>query len=106
MACFSGRNAAYTDADLDDAQWRIEEPDKFFDGAIDSLFDHGRDEYIVSVHFLKTLLAAREEVRADPQGDAAQPLMAALNRLMNSTLKRKHTRRIAHQAMAFVALDG
>ena len=106
MACFSGRNAAYTDADLDDDQWRIEEPDKFFDGAIDSLFDHGRDEYIVSVHFLKTLLAAREEVRADPQGDAAQPLMAALNRLMNSTLKRKHTRRTAHQAMAFVALDG
>ena len=32
--------------------------------------------------------------------------MAALNRLMNSTLKRKHTRRTAHQAMAFVALDG
>jgi nitrite reductase/ring-hydroxylating ferredoxin subunit len=106
MACFSGRNAAYTDADLDDDQWLIEDPISFFEGAVQSLFDHGRDEYIVSVHYLKTLLAAREELRADPAGAAARPLLAALNRLLNSTLKRKHTRRTAHQAMKFVALDG
>ena len=106
MACFSGRNAAYTDADLDVEEWRITDTEGFFASGVDSLFDHGRDEYIVSVHYLKTLLAAREEWRADPDGVAAAPLTAALNRLMNSTLKRKHTLRTAHQAMEFVALDG
>jgi nitrite reductase/ring-hydroxylating ferredoxin subunit/limonene-1,2-epoxide hydrolase len=106
MACFSGRNAAYTDPGLDDDQWRVEDPERFFESAIESLFDHGRDEYIVSVHFLKTLLAAREEARTDPASEATGPLVASLNRLVNSTLKRKHTRRVAHQAMEFVALDG
>ena len=106
MACFSGRNAAYTDASLDDERWRVEDAEGFFAGAVEQLFDHGRDEYIVSVHLLKTLLAAREEIRAAPGAAAAAPLPAALNRLLNSTLKRKHTRRTAHQAMAFVALDG
>ena len=106
MACFSGRNAAYTDANLDDGRWRIDDHEGFFESAIETLFDHGRDEYIVSVHFLKTLLAAREELRADPDGPAAAPLAAALHRLTHETLKRKHTLRTARQAMDFVALDG
>ena len=106
MACFSGRNAAYTDGDLDVERWRVEDVENFFAACVESLFDHGRDEYIVSVHFLKTLLAAREEIRSDPGGTAVAPLSAGLNRLMNSPLKRKHTRRTAHQAMQFVALDG
>jgi len=106
MACFSGRNAAYTDANLDDGRWRIDDREGFFESAIVSLFDHGRDQYIVSVHFLKTLLAAREELRADPDGPAAPPLAAALHRLTHETLKRKHTLRTARQAMEFVAHDG
>ncbi|MCH7555782.1 MAG: hypothetical protein IIC08_07320 [Proteobacteria bacterium] len=106
MACFSGRNAAYTDAGLDDERWRVDDREGFFEGAVEALFDHGRDEYIVSVHFLKTLLAAREELRADPDGPAAAPLAAALHRLTHETLKRKHTLRTARQAMDFVALDG
>ena len=106
MACFSGRNAAYTDATLDDERWRVDDREGFFEGAVEALFDHGRDESIVSVHFLKTLLAAREELRADPDGPAAAPLAAALNRLTHETLKRKHTLRTARQAMDFVALDG
>ncbi len=70
------------------------------------MFDHGLDEYIVSVHFVKTLLAAREEVRSGAAAEAVAPLAAALNRLVNSPLKRKHTRRTAQQAINFVALDG
>ena len=54
---------------------------------------------------MKTLLAAREEIASGQAGDAAAPILAALNRLLDSPLKRKHTRRTARQAMAFVALD-
>ncbi len=106
MACFSGRNAPYTDASLDSACWQVGDIEGFIDGAVETLFEHGQAEYIVSVHFLKTLLAVREEVRSGTAGEAAQPLVTALNRLIKSPLKRKHTRRTAHQAMAFVALDG
>ncbi len=55
---------------------------------------------------MKTLLAAREEVVSGAAGEAARDVVAALNRLLNSPLKRKHARRTVHQAMAFVALDG
>ena len=106
LACFSGRNAAYTDASLDGARWRVDDAEAFFAHGVEQLFDHGRDEYIVSVHFLKTLLAAREEVTSGAAGEVSGTLLAALNRLIHSPLKRKHVRRTAHQAMDFVALDG
>lgn len=106
MACFSGRNAPYTDASLDAALWRVGDAASFIDEAVATLYDHGQAEYIVSVHFVKTLLAARDEVTSGAAGEAAAPLAAALNRLVNSPLRRKHARRTAHQAMAFVALDG
>ena len=106
MACFSGRNAAFTDPDIALEDWRVTDVDAFFDASVEGLFDHGRDEYIVSIHFVKTLLAARAEVRSGAAGEAARDVVAALNRLLNSPLKRKHARRTVHQAMAFVALDG
>jgi hypothetical protein len=106
MACFSGRNAPYTDASIDPTAWRVEDPEGFFEVAIDGLFDHGKEEFIVSVHLVKTLLAARQEVRADPDGPASAPIVAALNRFLHAPLKRKHLRRTVRQAMAFVELDG
>ena len=106
MACFSGRNAAYTDRSLDGGRWRVNDVDGFFDAGVEMLFDHGKEEYIVSVHLLKTLLAAREEVTSGAAGEAEGALVASLNRLVNAPLKRKHARRTAHQAMDFVALDG
>jgi hypothetical protein len=62
--------------------------------------DHGQDEYIVSVHWLKLALAVKEEVveLSQPQ---ARLLIAALNRFLNSPLKLKQTRRTAHQARLF-----
>ena len=104
LACFSGRNAPFTDPSTDVSMWRVADSDAFFDRAVASLFDHGCAEYIVSVHLVETLLAAREEVRGGKAGAAAAPLAAALNRFLDSPLKRKHTRRTARQAMA-VALD-
>ena len=105
LACFSGRNAPYTDPSTDVSMWRVADSDAFFDRAVASLFDHGCAEYIVSVHLVKTLLAAREEVQSGAAGEATGPIVAALNRFLDSPLKRKHTRRTARQAMAFVALD-
>ena len=106
MACFSGRNKPYTNRQLDDTEWSVADANTFFREQIDNLFDHGKEEYIVSVHLLKTLLAAREELVADPSAEVKALLPAALNRFLNSPLKRKHTRRTANQAMAFVTLDG
>ena len=83
-----------------------DDADDFFDSSVDGLFDHGRDEYIVSVHYVKTLLAAREEIRSGAAGAATDTVLASLNRLVNSPLTLKHVRRTAHQAMEFVILDG
>ena len=106
MACFSGRNAAYADPSHDGARWRVDDHDRFFTDAVEGLFDHGRDEYIVSVHLAKTLLAAREEVSSGAAGPGADEIVAALNRFLHAPLKRRHLRRSARQAMAVVELDG
>ena len=73
--------------------------------ALSALYDHGKEEFIVSVHLLKTVLAARAETRALAGTSAGALTAAAVNRFLNSPLKRKHVRRTAHQAMQFVAKD-
>jgi len=112
LACFSGRNARYTDDSLDVAPWRVADPGAFVDEVIEDLldhdrdeFDHDRDEFIVSVHLLKTTLAIRDELRAGVSQEIASSLAAALNRFLASPLKRKQPRRTAHQALAFVAKE-
>jgi len=103
LACHNGRNAKYSDATNIGNDWRVEDPPAFIDQAIDGLYDHGIDEYIVSVHHVKTLLATRR-LMANRLSDETVSLMAAgLNRFVNSPLKRKHTLRTAHQAQAFIA---
>ena len=109
MACFTGRNAAYTTEDYDLDQWAFEDTEKGIASLISQVFDHGQDEFIVSVHLLKTALSAREEIERlskQPEGDQASRLLAAaLNRFINSPLKRKQTRRTAYQSMQFVAKE-
>lgn len=106
MACFAGRNAPYTGDDAPARHWRIDDAGAFFDATVDMLLDHGQPEPIVSVHLLKTTLAARQEIRASPSPETAAVVLAALDRFLNSPLRRKHVRRTARQAAAFVALDG
>ena len=98
MACFSGRHVAFTRPEYELEKWL----DDDFDSIIQTVFDHGQDEYIVSVHWLKLALAVREEVVLLPD-EQAQYLTAALNRFMKSPLKRKQTRRTAYQSMLFVS---
>lgn len=105
LACFCGRNAAFTDTRTELERWYVDDMDAFFATEIECLLDHGIDEFIVSVHRLKTLVALREEMRAPLPKQIADHALAAVNRFLNSAFKRKQVRRTAYQAMTFVARD-
>ena len=100
------RNAPYTGSGTDVGSWRVEDAGALIEQAVEGLFDHGIDEFIVSVHRLKTVMAAREELRADPPAEVADLITAGLNRFLHARLKRKQVRRNVYQAMKFVARDG
>ena len=106
IACFVGRNAGYLDGDVDEDEWAVADPAAFLGEVLDSLFDHGRFEHIVACHYLKTTVAAWKEVQAAPNAPWTGILAAALNRLVNSPLKRRHPTRVAHQALGFVRAEG
>ena len=110
MACFLGRNTAYVDRDLEVAEWRVEDGPAFLAAAAAGLLDHGQPEYILSGHLLKTFMAVRAEAslesgalsrEAGPRAD----LLAGLNRLLNTPIKRKFTLRSARQSLDFVARE-
>ena len=105
MAAFSGRNIGHDDPNVAFEDWRVDDPDRFFNEVEDVLFDHHQDEYIVSVHMLKTTLAVRDLATSQETGEAGDIAMAALNRLVHSPIRRKMVRRTARQAMRFVETD-
>ncbi|MSP50633.1 MAG: hypothetical protein EXQ95_15080 [Alphaproteobacteria bacterium] len=104
IACFTGRNAGFTTPD-GDGDWRVDDRDAFYAACIRKIADHGEDRYILSAHLLKTFLAVREEVAAGLPAEIEAAVLASLNRFLNAPLKLKHVRRIAHQALDFVALE-
>ena len=77
----------------------------FFQSVEDRLLDHGQEAYIVSVHLLKTTMAIRSLAAAPEAGDGADLAVAALNRMLNSPIRRRMVRRTARQALRFVAVD-
>jgi len=109
MACFNGRNAAFTTPEIDLERWRVDDPESQLQSLIERVLDHGQAEHIVSVHLLKTALAVRSEIaylnRADLDRADAQLLVAALTRFIESPLKRRQARRTAHQSLQFVARE-
>jgi nitrite reductase/ring-hydroxylating ferredoxin subunit len=106
LACFAGRNVGFVDRRQKLTGWRVPDAERFFSGALDRLFDHGVDGYIVAIHLVKTVMAAREEVRSGAAGDAAPMLVAAANRYFHTPLKEKHVRRTVRQALDFVGREG
>ncbi len=104
MACFVGRNSAFTTTGHDCTRWNFDHTGQGISDLINRLFDHGQDEYIVSVHLLKTALAVREEAGILPARQATL-LGGALNRFFNSPLKRKQARRTAYQSLQFVSRE-
>ena len=105
MACFSGRNIGRQDGNVDPEEWMVPDRDAFFAGVERTLFDHGHDRYIVSVHLLKTSLAVRSLLWSGETGRSGELALAALNRLLHSPVRRKMVRRTARQAMRFVETD-
>lgn len=106
LACFSGRNAPYTNASQNVDRWQVKDADEFITDTIESIFDHGYDEFIVSVHLVKTTCAVREEISNSIDPEVKTNVLAALNRFLHEPLKRKHARRTAQQSINFVARDG
>ena len=104
MACFAGRNASFTTPDYALEEWRVDDRDELFEKLIGKVFDHGLAEYIASVHWLKTTMAIREEVER-LSTESADVVLAALNRFINSPMRRRQVRRTAYQSLAFVARE-
>jgi len=104
MACFNGRNAAYTTAETEVERWCPGNPHEQLQDLLARVMDHGEAEHIVSVHLLKTALAVGEEI-ALLEIDDARLLVAALTRFFESPLKRRQARRTAHQSLQFVARE-
>ncbi|WNJ98336.1 Rieske (2Fe-2S) protein [Thalassospiraceae bacterium LMO-JJ14] len=102
IGCFLGRNAKYTDKTQDTSQWRVDDPLTFARSARDGVIDHGQFEYIVAAHMLKLSHAIVDEIEAQPDAPWTATAAAALNRFLNSPLKRKHALRTARQAMFIV----
>ena len=101
MACFSGRNAAFTTREDNFDQWRPKDVGRQVERLLQKVIDHGQAEHIVAVHLLKTALAVRDEI--DGLGSAdAELLVAALTRFFESPLKRRQARRTAYQSLKFV----
>ena len=106
MACFVGRNKTYVVAGLDESPWRTDDPLGFVEAARRQVFDHGQFEYIVSCQLVETTCAAHDKIATVPDAPWAPVLVAALNRFLNSPLKRKHTLRTASQSLDFVQAEG
>jgi len=104
MALFNGRNAGFTNSELDLDSWRPTDIDSRLDSLLQRVMDHGQGEHIVSVHLLKTALAVRAEVQHLDSSEA-EILVAAVTRFFESPLKRRQARRTAFQSLQFVAKE-
>jgi len=105
MACFVGRNSGFVDKRVILDGWRAGRRETFERFCLDRIMDHGEPDYIHSAHLVKTFLAAREEVDAGLPDDLAAAVMASVGRYFAEPWKRKHVRRVAHQALEFVTLE-
>ncbi|HEY7689332.1 MAG TPA: Rieske (2Fe-2S) protein, partial [Dongiaceae bacterium] len=105
MACFLGRSAPFVDRDDPQDGWHLPGLPSLTGRAMDRIFDHAEPDYIHSVHLVKTYMAAEEEIEAGLPPATARMTLAAINRYLHEPLKRRHIRRVAHQALEFVALE-
>ena len=105
MACFLGRSAPSSTGKTRRTAGSCRASPRCSSRAIDRIFDHGEPDYIHSAHLVKTFLAAEEEIDAGLPPETTSTLLAAVNRYIPEPPKRRHIRRVAHQAMEFVALE-
>lgn len=105
LALFVGRNRKYVRAQPD-AVWRVDDPKAFVVREMTALYDHGLVEPIVACHRLKVLFALEDELNIAPDAPWESTMCAAVNRYLNTPMKRRHSLRIASQALDFVAKEG
>jgi hypothetical protein len=70
------------------------------------LYDHGIPEPIIACHRVKVLFALEDELAASPDAPWAGEMCAAVNRYLNTPMKRHHGLRTATQAREFIAREG
>jgi nitrite reductase/ring-hydroxylating ferredoxin subunit len=103
MACFLGRNSGFLDRSVNEADWQVDDPRRFFAEAGHALLDHGESEGIVAAHRVKTLTAIEREATAVADDPALVALLAAAcRRFLASGLRLKHPLRTARQALRLV----
>jgi len=106
LALFIGRNRKYVRPGEDGARWQVADRQAFLAAATKGLYDHGIPEPIIACHRLKVLIALEDELQAAPEAAWAEAACAAVNRYLNTPMKRHHGLRIAAQALDFVAREG
>jgi nitrite reductase/ring-hydroxylating ferredoxin subunit len=105
LALFVGRNKKYVTEQIDVAAWRVRDRGTFVADEMATLYDHSLPEPIIACHRLKVLFALEEELFAAPNAPWADTMCAAVNRYLNTPMKRHHGLRIATQARDFVAKE-
>jgi nitrite reductase/ring-hydroxylating ferredoxin subunit len=106
LALFVGRNKAYVAPEPELAAWRVNAPADFLAREKLALYDHVLPEPIIACHRVKTLFALEDEWAAAPHAPWTETLFAAVNRFLNTPMKRHHALRNAAQALGFVAKEG
>jgi len=106
LALFVGRNRKYVRCSEDMAQWNVDDREAFLVNETKALYDHGIPEPIIACHRLKVLIALEDELRAAPDAAWGKTACAAVNRYLNTPMKRHHGLRLAAQALDFVAGEG
>ena len=106
IGLFVGRNRGYVDAGQDVSAWDVTDAKAFLGREMARLYDHGVPEPIIACHRLKVLFALEDELAAAPDAPWAPVMCAAVNRYLNTPMKRRHSLRLARQARAFAAREG
>lgn len=108
MALFAGRNRKYVSADMAEEHisgWAVRDRDAFLAREMAALYDHGVPEPIIACHRVKVLHALEDELAASPDAPWADAMCAAVNRYLNTPMKRHHGLRTATQARDFIARE-
>jgi hypothetical protein len=106
LALFVGRNRKYVSTEQDPAPWRVNDRDAFRTCEMQGLYDHGIPEPIIACHRVKVLFALEDELTASPDAPWADEMCAAVNRYLNTPMKRHQGLRTATQARDFIAREG
>ena len=105
MALFVGRNRKYADPEQDVARFRVNDRESFLAREMAALYDHGVPEPIIACHRVKVLCALEDELAAAPDAPWGDAMCAAVNRYLNTPMKRHHGLRTASQALDFIVRE-